>query len=139
MIQGGIRQRLTGLALSMQKSPLVRVAPDVRYVECNHCTTHLPVADLSGALLHYKFVGDIKRRIEGAISRAEHFAGAISYRRLDSVIGLNGWGESLLSRHSRLYDGPHALESHGLINSSPLWDAYRTHHREKVPIDAEMD
>jgi hypothetical protein len=138
MIQGGIRQRLTGLALSMQKSPLVRMAPDVRYVECNHCTTHLPVADVSGALLHYKFVGDIKRRIEGAISRAEHFAGAISYRRLDSVIGLNGWGESLLSRHSRLYDGPQALESYGLINSSPLWDAYRTHHWEKGPIDAEM-
>lgn len=139
MIQGGIRQRLTGLALSMQKSPLVRMTPDVRYIECNHSTTHLPVADVSGALLHYKFVGDIKRRIEGAISRAEHFAGAISYRRLGSAIGPGRWGDSLLSSHSRLYDGPHSLGSHGLINSSPIWDAYRTHHREKGPVELEID
>jgi hypothetical protein len=139
MIQGGIRERLTGLALSMQKAPLVRAAPDVRYVECNHGTTHLPVADVSGALLHYKFVGDIKRRIGGAISRAEHFAGAISYRRLENAFGLNGWDGSLLSCHSRLYDGPHRLESYGLIHGSPLWDAYRTHRPGKGLFDPEMD
>ena len=139
MIQGGIRQRLTGLALSMQKSPLVRMAPDVRYVECNHGTTHLQEADVSGALLHYKFVGDMKRRIEGAVSRAEHFAGAISYRRLGSAFGQNGWDGSLLSRHSRHYDSPNTLESHGLINSSSLWDAYRTHPGKKAPTDPKVD
>src|SRR6185503_20551743 len=67
MIQGGIRQRMTRLALVMTKTPLVRVSPDFRYTECNHFTTHLPVADVTAALLHYKFVGDVAKRLEEAI------------------------------------------------------------------------
>jgi hypothetical protein len=134
MIQGGIRQRLTGLALSMQKSPLIRMAPDVRYIECNHCTTHLPVADVSGALLHYKFVGDVKRRMEQAISRGEHFAGAISYRRLNSAVGLSGECQSLLSLNSRRYEGPGALTRYGLIKSAPLWEAFRAGRPIETPV-----
>jgi hypothetical protein len=133
MIQGGIRQRLTGLALSMQKSPLVRMAPDVRYIECNHSTTHLPVADISGALLHYKFVGDMKRRLEQAISRGEHFGGAISYRRLDRAVGSSSWSKSLLSPHSRRYGGTASLLRHGLIQSSGPWEAARLQRTEAMP------
>jgi hypothetical protein len=125
MVQGGIRQRLTGLALSMQKSPLVRMAPDGRYIECNHSTTHLPVADVSGALLHYKFVGDMKRRFEEAISRGEHFGGAISYRRLDSAVSSSAWDRSLLSSHSRRYAGSESLVRHGLIKGSASWEVYQ--------------
>ncbi len=88
---------MTGLALSMQKSPLVRMAPDVRFIECNHSTTHLPVADVSAALLHYKFVCDIKHRVQAAVSRGEHFGGAISYRRLENAVTLLRPDESLLS------------------------------------------
>jgi len=139
MIQGGLRQRLTGLPLSMQKSPLVLMAPDVRYIECNHSTTHLPVADLSGALLHYKFVGDIRRRVDDAISRAEHFAGAISYRRLDRAVGALGEAKSLLSHYSCRYAGPVSLLQHGLINTSAGWSAYRMpHSREKIGSGAIM-
>lgn len=139
MLQGGIRQRLTGLALSMQKSPLVRMAPDLRYVECNHSTTHLPVADVSGALLHYKFVGDMRGRVEEAISRGEHFGSAISYRRLDSAVNAASWDRSMLSPHSRRYTGPESLARHGLIRSSPSWEAYqhqwpRGHSRAQFDI-----
>jgi len=125
MIQGGIRERLTGLALSLQKSPLVRMSPDVRYIECNHHTTHLPVADVSGALLHYKFVGDLRSRIEQAISRNEHFAGAISYRRLSSALGSGKSTRSLISLKSRRYEGSISLLRHGLIKGSGPWDSYR--------------
>jgi Glycosyl transferase family 2 len=137
MIQGGIRERLTGLALSMQKTPLIRVAPDVRYIECNHSATHLPVADVTGALLHYKFVGDMRRRVGEAISRAEHFAGAISYRRLDSALGSIARGKSLLSPGSCRYDGPAVLLHHGLIKSSAGWGAFQMQHlREKIADSA---
>jgi hypothetical protein len=140
MIQGGIRQRLTGLPLSMQKSPLILMAPDVRYIECNHSTTHLPVADVSGALLHYKFVGDIKRRTAVAISRAEHFAGAITYRRLNSAVHSMSSEDSLLSLHSRRYEGPGSLVEHGLIKSSASWDEHQMQHsRKKAGIAAAED
>jgi hypothetical protein len=124
MIQGGIRQRMTGLALSMHKSPLVRVTPDVRYIECNHNTTHLPVADVTAALLHYKFVGDMARRLGEAIDRGEYFGGAISYRRLSAAARDHGWSESLLSTFSRRYDGASSIEAAGLIRGSPAWDAF---------------
>ena len=74
----------------MQKTPLVRMAAEVRYLECNHSTIHLPVADISGALLHHKFAGDLKHRLDEAIARKEHFAGAISYRRLQGPSARRG-------------------------------------------------
>ncbi len=124
MVQGGIRQRLTGLPLSMQKTPLVLAASDVRFIECNHSTTHLPVADIRAALLHYKFIGDMRRRVKQAVARGEHFAEAITYRRLDTAVSSIGSGDTLLSQHSCRYDGPGALLRQGLIRSSPQWDVY---------------
>ena len=121
VIQGGLRRRLTGLASSLQKSPLVHMAPDVRYIECSHGTTHLPVADVSGAVLHYKFVGDMRRRVGEAVARGEHAAGALSYRRLQDSLGEAAWRGSLLSPHSRRYTGTADLLRHGLIASSPDW------------------
>ena len=127
MIQGGLRRRLTGLAVLMHKSPLVLMAPDVRYTECNHTTTHLPQADVSGALLHYKFIGDMRRRVKEAISRREHFGGAIFYRRLDSAVGSSGANGVLLSSYSRRYDVADTLLHHGLMQSGAAWEGYRSH------------
>jgi hypothetical protein len=122
VIQGGIRQRLTGLALSMQKSPLVRLATDVRYIECNHRTTHLPTADVSGVLLHYKFVGNSHARIEQTISRGEHFGRGGSYRRLENAIRSMGSAQSLLDPSSQRYTGSASLVRCGLMKSSPAWE-----------------
>lgn len=125
LIQGGIRRRMTGLALTMTKTPLVRVSPDFRYLECNHYTTHLPVADVTGALLHYKFVGDVAQRLDEAIGRGEHFGGALAYRRLRSAAGERGWEASLLSEFSHRYQGAGSLEAAGVIHSSTGWEAFR--------------
>ena len=122
LIQGGIRRRMTGLALTMTKTPLIRVSPDFRYIECNHHTTHLPVADVTAALLHYKFVGDVAERLNEAIDRGEHFGGALAYRRLRSAATERGWGESLLSRFSRRYEGASSLEAAGLMHTSSGWE-----------------
>ncbi len=125
MVQGGLRQRMTGLALSMHKVPLIRAAADTRYIECNHSTTHLPMADVTGAVLHYKFVGDIAGRIKEAVDREEHFGGSVLYRRLDkSLAGKEGG--SLLSPFSRKYEDSQSLVATGLIHSSPEWDSFRT-------------
>jgi hypothetical protein len=124
MIQGGLRRRLTGLASSLQKTPLGKLAADVRYIDCNHGATHLPVADVSGALLHYKFVGDLRRRVREAVSREEHFAQSLLYRRLNDSLGETGWTGLLLSPHSRRYEGAASLVEHGLMASSTAWAAW---------------
>lgn len=134
LIQGGIRRRLTGLMLTMTKAPLVRVSSDFRYIECNHHTTHLPVADVTAALLHYKFVGDIAKRLDEAIDRGVHFGGALAYRRLRSAANERGWGESLLSGFSRRYEGASSLEAAGLIRSSPDWEAFQPQKKRVAPV-----
>lgn len=121
IVQGGIRRRMTGLACAMHKSPLVRVSPDVRYIECSHGTTHLPVADVWGAMLHYKFVGDIRRRFADAIARGEHFGEAITYRRLSESVQAAAADGFLLSSFSRRYTGPSLLVELGLLPRSDAW------------------
>jgi Glycosyl transferase family 2 len=138
MVQGGVRKRLTKLGEAMQKSPLVRVTPDLRYVNCNHGTTHLPVSDVSGALLHYKFVGDAAARFEKALLRGEHFGGAISYRRLKSAVASSDQARGLLYPGSHRYNSPSTLEECGLIKSSALWEAFACNAGEgsrKVPAE----
>lgn len=117
VVQGGVRRRLTRLAAALQKAALIRMAPDVRYIECSHATTHLPVADVSGAVLHYKFVGDLKRRVGEAVARGEHASQAVFYRRFETSLGARGWQGSLLSPHSRRYDGPDGFVRHGLMSA----------------------
>lgn len=125
LIRGGVRRRMTGLALTMTKTPLVRVSPDFRYVECNHYTTHLRVADVTAALLHYKFVGNVAGRLAEAIDRGEHFGGALAYRRLQSAAEERGWQTPLLSSFSRSYEGPRSLEAAGVVKTSSAWEAFQ--------------
>jgi hypothetical protein len=122
--QGGIRQRMTGLAMMLHKVPLIKMAPDVRYIDCNHNITHVPIADLSTAVLHYKFVGDIVSRLDEAIGRNEHFSGAIAYRRLRKSSESHQAGGVLLSEHSRRFDTVADLLAAGVIRSSPAWDTF---------------
>jgi hypothetical protein len=126
LIRGGVRRRMTGLTQTMTKAPLIRMSSDFRYIECNHYTTHLPVADVTGALLHYKFVGDIAGRLNEAIDRGVHFGGALAYRRLRSAAEERGWEASLLSDSSRTFEGARSLEAAGILQTSGAWESFAT-------------
>lgn len=121
-IQGGIRARLSGRSLMMTKAPLVRPTPDFAFLANNHQHTHLPLAEVSGALLHYKFIGNLLLRVDEAIEREEHFMGARFYRALrDPICGIDGTVQ-LRSEYSRVYESPRDLVRAGLIRSSHDWD-----------------
>lgn len=127
--QGGVRQRISDVLLSLQKVPLVRASTDLRYIEGSHTVTHAPAADVLAGLLHYKLVGDARRRTLEAITRGEHFSGAAFYRRFDEALGAYGWQTSLLGPHSHKYEGPQSLVAHGLMRTSKAWDGYKTTDR----------
>ncbi len=126
LTQGGLRARFTGRSLMMNKAPLVKMAPDVAFILNNHHHTHLPVADISGAVLHYKFVGDILSRIDEAIEREEHFMGARFYRALRTPLATASHSESaLLSDYSVKYENPAQLVALGLIETSANWQRFQ--------------
>lgn len=120
-VQGGIRARLSGRSLLMTKAPLIKMAPDVAYIANNHQHSHLPVADISSVLLHYKFIGDFAGRIDEAIERNEHFMGARFYKGIRSEFIDSDRSDSLLSEFSVSYSGSEHLIELGLMTKSTQW------------------
>jgi len=74
-IKGGIRQRRFWDASdpksgpSMRKIPLVKWKEDFDYVHSTHSTTQITLADVSGALAHFKFMGHFKEFARNEVAR----------------------------------------------------------------------
>lgn len=120
-VKGGVRSRMTGRSLLMTKSPLLRMSADTAYLVNNHHHTHLPVSDVTTAVLHYKFIGYFRNRLEEAIERREHFQGARFYRQLDR--SLDEPTAKMEEGGLVTYVDPAQLVSLGLLRSSAEWDA----------------
>jgi hypothetical protein len=132
-VQGGLRARLTGRSLMMTKAPLIRMAADVAFLANNHQHSHVPMSQVGAALLHYKFIGDIRGRLAEAIARQEHFMGARFYRALAEPLGGEPAADAgvaapatrLISETSVLYQGPQTLLNLGLMRSTAAWDHWK--------------
>jgi Glycosyl transferase family 2 len=122
MMQGGVRGRLTGRQFLITKSPLVKVDPEVIFLENNHLHTHLPPCDVTTALLHYKFVGDATARFVEAVERGEHFLGGRFYR--DMLARMKGQGIRR-GLWSRTYQGAAQLVRMGLMTTTPEWERWK--------------
>lgn len=122
MVQGGVRGRLTGRQFLITKSPLVKVDPDVVFLENNHLHTHLPVSSVTTALLHFKFVGDARARFVEAVERGEHFLGGRFYRDMLASLKGSGIRRGLWARR---YRGDDQLTRMGLLTSSRGWDDWK--------------
>lgn len=122
MMQGGVRGRLTGRQFLITKSPLVKVDPELIFLENNHLHTHLPPCDVTTALLHYKFVGDATARFVEAVERGEHFLGGRFYR--DMLARMKGHGIRR-GLWSRTYRGAAQLVRMGLMTTTPEWERWK--------------
>lgn len=123
-VKGGVRARLTGRSLLMTKSPLVKMAPDTAYIANNHQHTHLRMADVTVALLHYKFIGAFRDRVREAVDRQEHFQGARFYRVLEASVGQKDKIPELTSAKSLRYTSTATLVSNDIIETSLSWETF---------------
>lgn len=120
-VKGGVRGRLTGRSLLMTKAPLVKMRADTAYIANNHQHTHLPIADVTVALLHYKFIGAFRDRVAEAVDRQEHFQGARFYRVLQASFGQKNTVRKLTSDSSKRYSTTSDLINFGLMRTSDSW------------------
>lgn len=120
-VKGGVRSRLTGRSLLMTKAPLVKMRADTAYIANNHQLSHLPIADVTVALLHYKFIGAFHDRVAEAVDRQEHFQGARFYRLLQFTFGKNSSVAKLTSTTSKYYTCASDLVEVGLLKTSDRW------------------
>jgi len=108
----------------MSKLPLIRWTRGMRFVHSVHSLAEpVPLADLRGAVLHFKFFHDFPERVAALVARDQHYGGSREYRRYAAVLA----EQPDLSLHhpgSVRYEGPRQLEALGLMLSSPAYRAF---------------
>lgn len=130
-VQGGCRARVfyatPAAGPVLQKVPLIRWKPDIKYTSSKHTAFPCRLADLSGALLHFKYLPAFQAHVQAEVARGQHYLGAMEYRtylrRLESGSPL-----TLIGPASARYRDSAQLEELGLIHRSTAFDAHVRAH-----------
>jgi hypothetical protein len=122
-IYGGPRRRFfadgtaDGAATpAMRKTPLVRWGPDVRYLYSTHALYELPLSDVVGATLHFKFLADFAPRVQKEMERHSRGKDIEDYRRYAEVSTNDEL--CLLGDHSQQYKDTLDLMRCGVMTCS---------------------
>jgi glycosyltransferase involved in cell wall biosynthesis len=113
---------------TLTKIPFVRWLPGTRY-QHNHATLPIKLSDVTGALLHFKFLQDFYARVVDEVNRKEHWDGASEYGRYLAKLRQN----PSLSFHysgSAAYEGSEQLVRLGLLREDEEWRRIRTEIHE---------
>lgn len=104
---------------TLTKIPFVRWLPGARY-QNNHATTPIKLSEITGVLLHFKFLEDFVDRVKTEVSRKEHWDGASEYARYLARLK----DRPSLSLHypgSVEYEGSEQLIGLGLLKEDHGW------------------
>ena len=129
-LHGGARARVfhahPGTGPVLQKVPLIHWREDIKYTSSKHTAFPCRLADVTGALLHFKYLPDFAGQVRAEVARGQHYLGAKEYRayqrRLDQ-----GEALTLIGPPSRRYQGSRQLLQLGLISSSRQFEAHLAH------------
>jgi glycosyltransferase involved in cell wall biosynthesis len=117
----------------LAKIPFIRWAPGTRYVS-PHATTPIKLSDVTGTLLHFKFLEDFFARVNTEAKRKEHWDGASEYARYLAKLKAN----PSLSFHypgSVAYEGSEQLIRLGLLREDQEWARIRTAGSDVAEIE----
>ncbi len=117
----------------LTKIPFVRWLPGTRYLH-NHSTTPIKLAEITGILLHFKFLGDFYERIRIEIGRKQHWDHASEYVRYWKKLKRNA-DMSFYYSNSVAYSDSDQLVDLGLLKQDQGWRQMRAvgDRRELIP------
>ncbi len=106
----------------LQKIPLVRWSRGLSYGASTHLLEGVAFAEVTGALLHFKFFSDFVQRVEEEVQRKEHFAGAFQYSVYAEELRRD---PDLTLYHDKAveYSDSRCLVKRKLIRSTPAFEA----------------
>jgi glycosyltransferase involved in cell wall biosynthesis len=107
----------------LPKIPFVRWLPSIRY-QHPHATTPIKLSDVTGVLLHFKFLPDFCARVTNEVKRKEHWSGAREYARYWAKLK-NNPGLSFHHAGSEEYEGSEQLVKLGLLREDQAWNQIR--------------
>ena len=133
-LQGGCRARLfyanPSLGPVLQKVPLIRWRPAIKYTSSKHTVFPCRLSGVSGALLHFKYLPDFAAQVATEVARGQHYLGAKEYRAYQRRLA-GGQPLSFLGPDSTRYQGSAQLVELGLMRTTDAFDAHvRAQHRQ---------
>lgn len=79
--RGGIFSKLLGPRyLLLMKAPLIKASGTITHLLCAHITTAEKISQITGASLHFKFLGNFLERAKEEVNRGQHAGGGIIYK-----------------------------------------------------------
>ena len=102
----------------LSKVPLVYWDHNMRYSSAAHSLSGGRVSEATGALLHFKFIGDFKARFEEELHRKAYFNFGAEYRRYHDGIMRRG-GLDFMCEATTRFTGSKQLVELGLVKPIP--------------------
>jgi hypothetical protein len=119
---GGIRHRKFDSDVLLTKHPLFFPARGAKLVDC-HLVGSARIADLSGVLLHYKYVSGFFEYVKQIASEGAFYNRSAEYKKFEKVLSFNHEC-SLYDETSIPYQSTSQLIDHGFIVASPRYLDY---------------
>ena len=100
---------------TLKKIPLVKWGSDLEYLSVTHSTTPIQLADISGALLHFKYIDNFFEHVKTEVQREDR--NMKDYQQYKATIDENPKLD-LFCDQSRAYKDSTQLLEYGLITTS---------------------
>ena len=95
-IYGGVRERIFHFSGSpaphpptISKVPLVKWKRGMQFTNCTHAVSPMQMAQMTGVLLHFKFLDDFYQRVQVEAARGEHYADGLEYKIYAQLLAQN--------------------------------------------------
>jgi hypothetical protein len=135
-LSGGVRTRIFGIHPCVSKVPLVKFRKSIALSAGTHLIQGARVADLRGALLHFKFLDDFAVNIEREIDRKQHWDNAVEYQGYGAVLNLTP-NLNFMSPISEKFASSSQLIRLGIMKTSSRFTGHETSIREQYPRGQE--
>lgn len=135
---GGVRERVFGSRNLLQtKHPLVYADEDVRFLPYDGHFSTGPVADVTGVLLHYKFLSNLLDYAREALRRKQHSRDSLHYRRFHRVLSEKP-DLSLWTERARRLEQASQLVEEGLLTVSDEFRRWVEAHGTESEVHASF-
>jgi glycosyl transferase family 2 len=120
---GGMRKRIFDIDCCVSKFPLIKFHPNMHLSQGCHFLQKSQVADISGALLHFKYFQDFHQRVSEEVIRGQHWNQAVEYHsyaeKLKTTHSL-----SLHAKDSARYESSKTLVDNKIIKKSKKFENF---------------
>lgn len=111
----GVHKQFFGVdSIYLSKIPLIKWDPSISVHETSHESTFVNIADVSGLLLHYKFVKGFEKKIAKILEENNYWNSSAVYAKYAKIMAKNP-SLNLKTKSSTFYKNPEQLEREKIV------------------------